>query len=82
VLAEQFIDHQVPGALHLPAYADGSFKERWKACRSESAPAFVVDAVTDDHLDEIARAALFLCSDQSSAITGQSINVDGGAAFF
>jgi len=32
--------------------------------------------------DEIARAALFLCSDQSSAIIGQSINVDGGAAFF
>ena len=32
--------------------------------------------------DEIARAALFLCSDQSSAITGQAIKVDGGAAFF
>jgi 3-hydroxybutyrate dehydrogenase len=32
--------------------------------------------------DEIARAALFLCSNQASAITGQSINVDGGAAFF
>ena len=32
--------------------------------------------------DEIARAALFLCSDQSSAMTGQSVNVDGGAAFF
>jgi NAD(P)-dependent dehydrogenase (short-subunit alcohol dehydrogenase family) len=32
--------------------------------------------------DEIAQAALFLCSDQSSAMTGQSINVDGGAAFF
>jgi NAD(P)-dependent dehydrogenase (short-subunit alcohol dehydrogenase family) len=32
--------------------------------------------------DEIARAALFLCSDQSSAITGQAINVDGGGAFF
>ena len=32
--------------------------------------------------DEIARAALFLCSDQSSAITGQSINVDGGVAFY
>jgi NAD(P)-dependent dehydrogenase (short-subunit alcohol dehydrogenase family) len=31
---------------------------------------------------EIAQAALFLCSDQSSAVTGQSINVDGGAAFF
>ncbi len=31
---------------------------------------------------EIARAALFLCSDQSSAMTGQSVNVDGGAAFY
>lgn len=31
---------------------------------------------------EIARAALFLCSAQASAITGQSINVNGGAAFF
>ena len=30
---------------------------------------------------EIAQAALFLCSDQASAITGQSINVDGGAVF-
>lgn len=32
--------------------------------------------------DEVAQTALFLCSPQSSAITGQSINVDGGAAFF
>ena len=32
--------------------------------------------------DEIARAALFLCSGQSSAMTGQSINVDGGVAFY
>jgi NAD(P)-dependent dehydrogenase (short-subunit alcohol dehydrogenase family) len=32
--------------------------------------------------DEIAQAALFLCSEQSTAITGQAINVDGGAAFF
>jgi 3-hydroxybutyrate dehydrogenase len=31
---------------------------------------------------EIAQAALFLCSDQASAITGQSINVDGGAIFY
>ena len=31
---------------------------------------------------EVAQAALFLCSEQSSAITGQAINVDGGAAFF
>ena len=32
--------------------------------------------------EEIARAALFLCSEQSSAMTGQSINADGGAAFY
>jgi len=31
---------------------------------------------------EIAQAALFLCSEMSSAIVGQSINVDGGVAFF
>src|SRR6267154_645273 len=32
--------------------------------------------------EEIARAALFLCSEQSSAMTGQSVNVDGGGAFY
>jgi NAD(P)-dependent dehydrogenase (short-subunit alcohol dehydrogenase family) len=32
--------------------------------------------------DEVAAAALFLCSEQSSAITGQALNVDGGMAFF
>lgn len=31
---------------------------------------------------EIAQAALFLCSDMASAMVGQSINVDGGAAFY
>ena len=31
--------------------------------------------------EEIAHAALFLCSEQSSGMTGQSINVDGGMAF-
>jgi 3-hydroxybutyrate dehydrogenase len=32
--------------------------------------------------DEVASMAVFLASDQASAITGQSVNVDGGAAFF
>jgi NAD(P)-dependent dehydrogenase (short-subunit alcohol dehydrogenase family) len=31
---------------------------------------------------EIAHAALFLCSDLSSAMVGQSVNVDGGAVFY
>jgi len=30
---------------------------------------------------EIAEAALFLCSEQASAITGQAVNVDGGMVF-
>jgi len=32
--------------------------------------------------NEIADAALFLCSGHASAITGQSLNVDGGTAFY
>jgi 3-hydroxybutyrate dehydrogenase len=32
--------------------------------------------------DEVAAAALFLTSDQASAITAQSLNVDGGMAFY
>ncbi len=32
--------------------------------------------------DEIASAALFLVSDQASAITAQTLNVDGGIAFY
>ena len=32
--------------------------------------------------EEIASAALFLVSDQSSAITGQTLNVDGGLVFY
>jgi 3-hydroxybutyrate dehydrogenase len=31
---------------------------------------------------EIAEAALFLCSEKASAITGQAVNVDGGAVFY
>jgi len=31
---------------------------------------------------EIAEAALFLCSEKARAITGQAINVDGGAVFY
>jgi len=32
-------------------------------------------------VDEVAAAAVFLCSEQASAITGQAVNVDGGMTF-
>ncbi|MFQ5777385.1 MAG: SDR family NAD(P)-dependent oxidoreductase [Terriglobia bacterium] len=32
--------------------------------------------------EEIAAAALFLCSEEASAITGQAMNVDGGMVFY
>jgi NAD(P)-dependent dehydrogenase (short-subunit alcohol dehydrogenase family) len=32
--------------------------------------------------EEVAAAALFLCSENASAITGQAVNVDGGTAFY
>ena len=75
VLAEQFTDRQVPAAVHLPAYADGSFAERWKACQAESVPAFVVDAVTDDHLDQVARA---LRAGQTSGVHPSVVVGSGG----
>ncbi|HEV2224022.1 MAG TPA: SDR family oxidoreductase, partial [Candidatus Acidoferrales bacterium] len=32
--------------------------------------------------DEVADAALFLASSEASAITGQTLNVDGGMSFY
>ncbi|MFY9691174.1 MAG: SDR family NAD(P)-dependent oxidoreductase [Candidatus Acidiferrales bacterium] len=47
--------------------------------------AHVADGILQGRLqntEEIAAAALFLVSDQASAITGQTLNVDGGMAFY
>ncbi len=33
-------------------------------------------------VEEVAAAALFLCSEEASAITGQALNVDGGVVFY
>jgi uncharacterized protein YgbK (DUF1537 family) len=56
VLAEQ-LGARVPGAIHLPAYQDGTFKDCWADQRREpGAQAFVVDAVDDHQMDAIAEA--------------------------
>jgi uncharacterized protein YgbK (DUF1537 family) len=56
VLAEQLTTHSTMDVVSLPAYADGSFHRQWARRRAEPAPAFVVDAVEEHHLDEVARA--------------------------
>ncbi|MDR6558454.1 uncharacterized protein YgbK (DUF1537 family) [Arthrobacter pascens] len=57
VLAEQLGTGEVPGAIHLPVYEDGTFKDAWDDRRRElGAPAFVVDAVDERHMDAVAEA--------------------------
>ncbi|MFE8887847.1 four-carbon acid sugar kinase family protein [Pseudarthrobacter enclensis] len=57
VLAGQLASGTVPGAIHLPAYVDGTFKDAWAERRREQgAQAFVVDAVDELHMDAVAEA--------------------------
>jgi 3-oxoisoapionate kinase len=57
VLAEQLAGGQPVPGLHLPAYVDGSFDERWKHLRETSdSAAFVVEAVDEVQMDTVATA--------------------------
>ncbi|WP_395399506.1 four-carbon acid sugar kinase family protein [Arthrobacter sp. UC242_113] len=57
VLAEQLGGGEVPAAIHLPAYDDGTFKDAWADRRREpGAQAFVVDAVDERQMDAVAEA--------------------------
>ncbi|MET0423074.1 MAG: four-carbon acid sugar kinase family protein [Actinoplanes sp.] len=57
VLIEQLTVGATVGFIHLPAYDTGTFSARWNECaRDPDLAAFVVDAVGEQHMDEIARA--------------------------
>lgn len=56
LLAEQFGTEVAPGAIQLPIYDDGTFTQAWEQHRAAGGPAFVVDAVSDTHLDTVAGA--------------------------
>jgi uncharacterized protein YgbK (DUF1537 family) len=68
VIAAQLRTGEVPAAIHLPAHADGSFREQWTTLRRSRGAAFVVDAVEDGHLDAIALALREDDTRQSPAI--------------
>lgn len=57
ILESQFGSPRPVGAIHLPAFADGSFTEQWRSRRAARG-AFVVDAVDPQHMDRIAEALL------------------------
>lgn len=54
VLAEQFGDDTVVPGLHLPDWVGSDSGDAWSRHRASDAPAFVVDAVEDDHLRIVA----------------------------
>jgi uncharacterized protein YgbK (DUF1537 family) len=56
VLAAQLQHDPAVGSIHLPAYEAAAFSAVWAQQRSnDRVPAFVVDAVSDAHLDVVAR---------------------------
>jgi uncharacterized protein YgbK (DUF1537 family) len=58
VLASQLASERAVPGLHLPAYTDGSFSARWKQLRSGDDEAFVVDAVDEAHMGDVASCLL------------------------
>ncbi|MCF6313791.1 MAG: SDR family oxidoreductase [Verrucomicrobiales bacterium] len=84
-VAKDFIEHKVrcnallPGRVHTP-FVDGFIKKNYPGKEkekfkelSEAQPIGRMGTT-----EEIAAAALFLCSDQASFITGTAMPVDGG----
>ncbi len=59
----------IDGGMSAPIFADADFRRR----RTEKVPAGRLGSVED-----IARAVLFLCSDDADYITGHQLVVDGG----
>jgi uncharacterized protein YgbK (DUF1537 family) len=55
IIASQTSFPQRPSAIHLTAYADGSFQEQWKQRRAGTG-SFVVDAINAAQMNELAVA--------------------------
>ena len=79
-LATEFADRGVRLNVVSPGRIDTSRPEGWYP-----KPMDRVDDIPMGRLggpDEIAAACLFLVSDESSYVTGQTLHVNGGSAYF
>jgi uncharacterized protein YgbK (DUF1537 family) len=74
VLAEQLTSRRPVPGLHLTAYTDGTFDDRWAGLRAAAdEEAFVVDAVDEVQMDAVAGALL-----QHPRPTGPALVVGSG----
>ncbi len=66
-----------PALVEVPAFVNALGPERWEMLRKECAQRYPLGRVATP--DDVARCALFLASDDASFITGQIIEISGGA---
>ncbi|NTV97632.1 MAG: SDR family oxidoreductase [Chlorobiaceae bacterium] len=66
-----------PALVEVPAFKIVLGEERWEMLRKDCAQRYPLGRVATP--DDVARCALFLASDDASFITGQIIEISGGA---
>ncbi len=66
-----------PALVDVPVFERVLGAERWKAMSSDAASRYPMQRIATP--DDVARAALFFASDDASFITGQILEISGGA---
>lgn len=66
-----------PALVEVPAFIKALGEERWETLRKDCAQRYPLGRVATP--DDVARCALFLASDDAAFITGQIIEISGGA---
>ncbi len=66
-----------PALVDVPVFKRVLGEERWKALAEDAAARYPLQRIATP--DDVARAALFLASDDASFITGQILEISGGA---
>lgn len=66
-----------PALVEVPAFVEALGAERWRMLRNECAQRYPLGRVATP--DDVARCALFLASDDAAFITGQILEISGGA---